>query len=71
MTTLTMRINDQDAKLIKEYAGFHGMSVSEFARNAMLETIDDADDLVALRKAIAKDDGTRYTLDQAKAELGL
>ncbi|MCI2148942.1 type II toxin-antitoxin system RelB family antitoxin [Bifidobacterium crudilactis] len=71
MTTMTMRVDDTDAKLIKEYAGFHGMSVSDFARTAMLEKIEDAHDLAALRDAIEADDGTRYTLDQVKKELDL
>ena len=35
------------------------------------EYIDDADDVTALSNAVANDDGTRYTSDQLREELGL
>ena len=35
MTTMTLRINDQDSDLIKNYIQMHGLTISEFARQAM------------------------------------
>lgn len=71
MTTMTMRLDDRDAQLVRKYAQFEGKTVSEFIRDAIFERIDDQEDLKALRKAIAEDDGVRYTHDQVLKELGL
>ena len=71
MTTITLRTNDEDAELIRDYAEFHGMTVSDFARSSMMEKIEDEHDLSALREAIRQDDGTRYSLEEAHQVLGL
>lgn len=71
MTTMTLRIDSQDSALIKKFAKFNGLSISEFAREAMLEKIEDAADLAELRKAISEDDGTRYSIDEVAKELGI
>ena len=71
MTTMTLRVDDDDAKLIRRYAEFEGRSISEFIREAVFEKIEDEADLRELRKAIAEDDGTRYTHEQMLKELGL
>jgi uncharacterized protein (DUF1778 family) len=71
MTTMTLRINTEDSNLIKKFAETHDLSLSDFARQAMLEKIEDDYDLQALRKAMLEDDGTRYSLDDVKKELGL
>ena len=70
MTTITLRIDEKDGELIKRFIQFKGLSVSDFARKAMLEKIEDEYDLQDLRKAMAEDDGTRYTMEQVKEELG-
>jgi len=71
MTTMTMRINDTDAAVVRKYASFEGKTISDFIRDAVFEKIADQDDLEALRAAVADDDGMRYTHDQVLAELGL
>jgi uncharacterized protein (DUF1778 family) len=68
---MTLRIDSQDSALIKKFAKFNGLSISEFAREAMLEKIEDAADLAELRKAISEDDGTRYSIDEVAKELGI
>lgn len=70
MATMTMRMNDADAAVIRKYAQFEGKSISDFVRDAVLEKIEDQEDLETLRLAIAADDGSRYTHDQVLAELG-
>ncbi len=40
-------------------------------RDDVLERIEDAEDLAALREALAQDDGTRYSLGQVLKELGM
>ena len=71
MSTLTMRIDDADAAVVRKYAMFEGKTISDFIRDAVFEKIEDQEDLKALRSAIAEDDGTRYAHDRILSELGL
>lgn len=70
MATMTMRIDDADAAIVRKYAKFEGVTISDFIRDAVFAKIEDQEDLAALRAAIAEDDGTRYSHDQVLAELG-
>ena len=70
MATMTMRVDDADALLVRKYAAFEGKTISDFIRDAVFERIEDQDDLSVLRAAIAEDDGTRYSHDQVLSELG-
>ena len=69
MATMTIRMDDNDAELVRKYARFEGVTLSEFARNAILEKIEDAHDLRELRDAIAYDTGERYSVDDILADL--
>ena len=71
MATITMRVNDTDATIVRKYAKFEGKTISDFIRNAVFEKIEDQEDLETLRTAVAEDDGVRYTHEQALRELGL
>lgn len=71
MSTMTMRIDDADAAVVRKYAKFEGKTISDFIRDAVFEKIEDSEDLATLRAAAAEDDGTRYTHDQVLVELGL
>ena len=71
MSTMTMRVNDADAAVVRKFARFEGKSISDFIRDAVFEKIEDQQDLATLRAAVAEDDGTRYTHDEVLAELGL
>jgi RHH-type rel operon transcriptional repressor/antitoxin RelB len=70
MPTMTMRLDDADAEIVRKYAKFEGKSISDFVRDAVFEKIEDQEDLKTLREAIAHDDGTRYTHEQVLKELG-
>lgn len=69
MATMSVHMNEQEAELVREFAKFEGVSISDFVRAAILEKIEDAYDLQELRKAIAEDSGERYTMDEILAEL--
>lgn len=69
MATMTVRMNDKDAELVRKFAAFEGVTISDFARNAMMEKIEDAYDLQELRSAIAEDNGERFSIDQVLDEL--
>ena len=71
MSTMTMRVDDVDAAIVRKYAKFEGKTISDFIRDAVFEKIEDHEDLAALRAAIAEDDGVRYSHEQVLAELGL
>lgn len=71
MTTMTMRLDDADAQLVRKYADFEGKSISDFIRDAVFGWIEDQEDIAVLRKAVKEDDGARYTHDQVLAELDL
>lgn len=69
MATMTIRMDDNDAELVRKFARFEGVTLSDFARNAILEKIEDVHDLQELRDAIAHDTGERYSVDDILAEL--
>ena len=71
MPTMTMRLDETDAEVVRKYAEFEGKTISDFVRDAVFEKIEDQQDLATLREAIAVDDGVRYTHEQVLAALGL
>ncbi|MFC5281167.1 DUF6290 family protein [Arcanobacterium canis] len=52
-----------------EVCKFEGITISDFARSAILEKVEDSYDLQELREAIAKDDGERFSIDDILGEL--
>lgn len=52
--TLSLRLPEEDAKLIKQCAQFQGISVSDFIRRTVIESIEDEYDLKAFDAAMAK-----------------
>lgn len=71
MATMTLRMDNADAEIVRKYAAFQGVSVSDLLRNAVLEKIEDSQDLVDLRAAMAADDGQRFSLTDVRKELRL
>lgn len=71
MATMTVRMDDADAEVVRKYAAFRGVSVSDLLRQAVLEKIEDGQDLADLRAAVAADDGKRFSLTGVRSELGL
>ena len=71
--TLSLRLSDEDATLIRRYAEMNGMTVSELVRRSVIERIEDEFDLKLYEKAMAdfKADPVTYTLDEVESELGL
>ena len=49
--TISIRLNEEDAKLIKSYAELNKTTISEFVRNAIMEKIEDEYDLECYYKA--------------------
>jgi len=71
MPTMTMRLDETDAAIVRKFAEFEGKTISDFVRDAVFEKIEDQQDLATLREAIASDNGVRHTHEQVLVELGL
>ena len=71
--TITIRMSDEDSRLIRDYARLHGTTVSEFMRRAALEKIEDELDIRAAEKAYAEylADPVTYSHEEIMKELGL
>ena len=67
MSMFTVRINDEDASLIRAYAEMNGKSISEVMRNAIIEQIEDEYDLKAYEQAMEeyRKDPVSYTLEES------
>ena len=71
--TISLRLNEEDGKLIKSYAELNGMSISELVRQAVLEHIEEKYDLQAYEKALQAyhADPVTYSQEEVERELGL
>ncbi|MBE6039663.1 MAG: CopG family transcriptional regulator [Clostridiales bacterium] len=65
---ISLRLSDQDNKLIRDFAKLYGLSVSEFIRNTVIERIEDEIDIQAYRDAMAEleKDQTTFSMEEAK-----
>ena len=71
--TISLRLSEEDTKLIKDYAKLNNMSVSDLIRQAVIEKIEDEIDLAAYNKAVEayKKNPKTYSLEEVEKELGL
>lgn len=71
--TISLRLSDEDAMLIKKYAEMKKMSVSDLIRQTVIDRIESEYDLEAFKKAMDeyKANPVIYSLDEAEKELGL
>ena len=52
--TISLRLNESDTKLFKNYANMHGISLSELVRQSVIERIEDEYDLKSYNEAISE-----------------
>ena len=64
--TISVRLNEEDTKLIKAYAEMHNISLSDLIRTALLEKIEDEYDVEEYEL-----NPKTYTLEEVKKELDL
>lgn len=71
--TISLRLNEEEAALMKSYAQMNGVTMSDLVRRCVLERIEDDCDLTAYRAAAAeyRADPETFTLDEVEKELGL
>ena len=74
MSIISVRATEEEKEMIKRYAEFFGMSVSDFVKTSVIERIEDAFDLGEI-EAYEKRKDTKeiqlYSLDEVKKQLGL
>lgn len=70
MATISLRVDDRDSKLIRDYAKLKKTSVSDLMRNAIIEKIEDEIDVENFDRVLANMEKT-HSLDDVKKELGL
>ncbi|NLV52086.1 MAG: hypothetical protein GXY64_02315 [Bacteroidales bacterium] len=51
--SISVRLNKAETEIIKKYAEFKGMTVSDLVRQSVLERIEDEHDLATYHKAMA------------------
>lgn len=71
--TISVRLNDDDTKLFKQYAKTHNISLSELVRNAVLEKIEDEYDLQCYEESIKeyRANPRTYSFEEVIKELNL
>lgn len=71
--TISLRLNEEDALLIKKYAQLNKLSVSDLIRQAVMDRIETEYDLEMFDKAMAeyRENPVTYSLDDVERELGL
>ena len=70
---ISLRMSDEDAELIRDYAALHNITISDLFRQAVMEKIEMEYDLEAYDKAMQEyrqDPGT-FSLNEVEKELGL
>lgn len=71
--TVSLRLSDEDAMLIKKYAALNRLSVSDLIRQTVMERIENEYDLEVFNKALEeyKNNPVTYSLGEVEKELGL
>ena len=70
VATISLRVDERDSKLIRDYAKLKKTSVSDLMRNTIIEKIEDEIDLENFDRVLASMEKT-HSLDDVKKELGL
>jgi len=72
MNIITLRINDDENTLIRDYAKVNNVSISELMRNSVLEKIEDDLDLKLYYQGMKdhKENPKDISFDEMMSELG-
>lgn len=72
MNVITLRINDNDNKLVRDYAKANNITISDLIRDSVLERIEDDIDLKLYNQAMKdhKEDPQDISFDEMMTQLG-
>lgn len=70
---ISVRLDNEEADLIRAYAKLKGISVSELVRKSVIEAIEDELDLKAYDQAMReyREHPVSFSLDEVEREMGL
>ena len=70
---ISLRVKEEEAALIKDYARLNGQSVSEFIRSTVMERIEDEIDIKLYKEAMEeyRKDPVTYTHEEMMKRLGI
>ena len=74
MATLSLRMSEDELRLIKTYTAANGLSMSAFVRDAVLDKIEDdfnLDEERILKAREAAHNGKLYSFEEAWKEIGV
>ena len=70
MSTISLKLNDRDERLIREYTKLNNLSISEFIRKVIIEKIEDEIDIKAFDQSFKKSEKT-YSFNKAMEKIDL
>ncbi|MCI1284357.1 MAG: DUF6290 family protein [Lacticaseibacillus songhuajiangensis] len=70
-TVTSLRLKTSQYKLVKELADFHGVTVTTFMRNTILERLEDENDYKDAVESVKSSDGKVVTREEIMSELGM
>ena len=74
MSMITLRVSEEEKELLQKYADFLGVSMSEFIKSRVIESIEDEYDLKMIseyEKKLKTGKAEFYTMDEVKNMLGI
>ena len=74
MSMITLRVSEEEKEVLQRYADFTGVSLSEFIKSRVMESIEDEYDLKMIEEyeKNKKNHNTEfYSLDEVKKLLGI
>jgi len=67
---ISLRLDQEEEKLIRQYAKLNHMTLTDLIKNAVIEKIENEIDLKSFNKAMKEMEKT-YSFEDVKKELGL
>ncbi len=71
MSMITLRVSEEEKEVLQRYADFTGVSLSEFIKSRVLESIEDEYDLKMIEEYEKNRKKEFYSLDEVKKLLGI
>ena len=71
MSMITLRVSEEEKEVLQRYADFTGVSLSEFIKTRVIESIEDEYDLKMIEEYEKNRKKELYSLDEVKKLLGI
>lgn len=74
MSVVSLRLNEKEEKVLKEFSAFEGLEVSSYIKKILFERLEDEYDIKCFEKAYndqLPSDKRTYSFDEVLEELGI